>query len=165
MRAFYLSTWLMIGVALPVLPQGAPRLVREVSGVPADLYDTSNLVTNTSWMSGTILWNVVIVVFKEGMTAVQRSQIYRSIGAHRVYLDPDDGPPPLFYIVEINSDPDACTVHQAITVLHARPEVEDAFPEIVSSSDGDGGLDDIPGTPVGSGRDCPSGTDLLHGRD
>jgi hypothetical protein len=165
MRAYYLAVLLMVAIPLPVLTQDAPRRLREVRGVPADLYDTSNLVTNTTWMSGTILWNVVVVVFKQGVTAAQRSRIYELIGAHAVYLDPDDGPPPLFYIVEINPDPDACTVQQAITVLHAQPEVDDAFPEIVSSSDGDGGLDEIPGTPVGSGRECPSGTDLLHNRE
>jgi hypothetical protein len=165
MRAWYLAALLMAAIPLPVLSQDAPRRLREVRGVPVDLYDASNLVTSTSWMSGTILWNVVVVVFKQGVTAAQRPRIYELVGAHAVYLDSDDGPPSLFYIVEINPDPDACTVHQAITVLHAQAEVDDAFPEIVSSSDGDGGLDEIPGAPVGSGRECPSGTDLLHVRE
>jgi len=162
MRALCLAALLLVAIPRPVLSQGAPRPPREVSGVPADLYDTVNLVTNTSWMSGTILWNVVVVVFKEGVTAVQRSRIYELVGAHAVYLDINDGPPPLFYVVVINPDPDACTVQQAIALLHAQPEVDDAFPEMVVSLDDDGASGGVPGTPVGGGRECPSGTGLLR---
>jgi hypothetical protein len=162
MRAFYLTALLLTGIAVPLFSQEAPRPLSEVSGIPTDLYRASNLVTNTTWMSGTVLRNVVVIAFMDGVTAEERSRIYRLVGAHAVYLDPDDGPLPLFYIVEINTHPDACTVQQAITLLEYQPEVKSAYPEMVASFDEDGGLGDVLNTPIGSRSECPSGTGLLH---
>lgn len=146
------------------MSQGAPPQLEEITGIPTDLYRASNLVTNTALMSGTILRNVVVIGFKEGITAEQRSRLYGLIGAHAVYLDPDDGPSPLFYIAVINDDPDACTVQQAITVLEGQSEVMSAYPEIVASFDDQEGLGDVLNTLVG-GRECPSGRELLNDRD
>jgi hypothetical protein len=105
MRAFYLAASLMVAIPLPVLSQEAARPLREVIGIPTDLYRASNLVTNPAWMSGTVLRDVVVIAFKEGVTAGQRSRLYELVGARAVYLDPDDGPPPLFYLAIINDDP------------------------------------------------------------
>ena len=155
----------MTGLPLPLLSQGAPLPLEEVTGIPTDLYRASNLVSNTAWMSGTVLRNVVVIAFKEGVTAEQRSRLYGLVGAHAVYLDPDDGPSPLFYMAVINDDPDACTVQQAITLLEQQPEVKSAYPEMVSSFDDNGGLGDVLDSAVGSGSECPSGRELLHDRD
>jgi hypothetical protein len=162
MRAFYLTALLLTGTAVPLFSQAARPPLREVSGIPVDLYRASNLVTNTPWMSGTVVRNVVVIAFAEGVSAEQRFRLYELIGAHAVYLDPDDGPLPLFYIAVINGHPDACTVLQAITVLEYQPEVKSAYPEMVASIDDNGGLGDLLGTPVGSGRECPSGRGLLQ---
>jgi hypothetical protein len=164
MRALYLSALLITGIPLPLLSQAVPPPFEEITGIPTDLYRASNLVTNTALMSGTILRNVVVIGFKDGVTAEQRSRLYGLVGAHAVYLDPDDGPSPLFYIAVINEDPDACTVQQAITVLEEQSEVMSAYPEIVASFDDQGGLGDVLNTLV-SGRKCPSGRELLNDRD
>jgi hypothetical protein len=165
MRAFYLTAFLMSGLPLPLFSQGAPLPLEEISGIPSDLYRASNLVTNTSLISGTILRNVVVIGFKDGVTAEQRSRLYGLVGAHAVYLDPADGPSPLFYIAVINDDPNACAVQQAITVLEEQPEVMSAYPEIVASFDDEQGLGDVLNTRLGSGRECPSGRELLHDQD
>lgn len=155
----------MTAVPLPLLSQGAPPPLEEVTGIPTDLYRASNLVSNTAWMSGTVLRNVVVIAFKEGVTAGQRSRLYGLVGAHAVYLDPDDGPSPLFYMAVINDDPDACAVQQAITLLEQQREVRSAYPEMVSTFDDAAGLGDVLHTAVGSGRECPSGSELLHDPD
>jgi hypothetical protein len=165
MRAFCLFALLVAGVPLPLLSQAVPPPLEEISGIPSDLYRASNLVTNSGLLSGTILRNVVVIGFKDGITAEQRSRLYGLVGAHAVYLDPEDGPSPLFYIAVINDDPDACAVQQAITVLEEQPEVMSAYPEIVASFDDEQGLGDVLNTLVGSGRECPSGRELLHDRD
>jgi hypothetical protein len=165
MRTLYLAASLMIGIPLPMLSQGAARPVREVTGIPTDLYRASNLVTNALWMSGTVLRNVVVIAFKVGVTAEQRSRLYGLVGAHAVYLDPEDGPPPLFYMVVVNADPDACGVRQAMVVLQERREVKAAYPEMVSTFEDNSGLGDVLNAAVGSGRECPSGTELLQNRD
>jgi hypothetical protein len=163
--AGYLTALLMTGLPLPLLSQGAPLPLEEVTGIPTDLYRASNLVSNTGWVSGTVLRNVVVIAFKEGVTAGQRSRLYGLVGAHAVYLDPDDGPPPRFYMAVVNPDPDACTVQHAITVLEQQPEVKSAYPEMVSTFEDAAGLGDVLHTAVGSGRECPSGRELLHDRD
>jgi hypothetical protein len=143
--------------------QETSRHLKEQVGLRADLYKAQNLVTNTRWMSGTILRNVVVVGFKEGVTALQRERLYRLVKAQAVYIDAEDSSPPLYYLVIFKSHPDGCTVKQATELLSAQPEIQSADAEMVFDPATVGGFtEDVADTPLGSGRECPSGTALLR---
>jgi len=108
--------------------------------MPRWYYSDSTWVRNTPRAGGTITDRIVVVSFRNGVTAEQRAAVYRRVAAH----------------------PEACGVEQAIKVLEQVPEIDLAAPDDHGVGTGDGQIAPAPGGRQSQGTPCPEGTSLLR---
>ncbi|HWH03615.1 MAG TPA: hypothetical protein VN674_08005 [Gemmatimonadales bacterium] len=144
------------------------RFSGEPMGTDADWSADSNLVSDPSWISGTVAKNVLTVAFKQGTSMARQEALIASV--HGEVIDEmdvriSDVSPE--YTIRVPTHPDACGVKQALDFLNKAPEVEMAIPELVfttdqnSTVDPGSGLIPAPATHHGSSHPCPPGVSLL----
>lgn len=117
--------------AVPAVPIPPP------DGVPDSIYHPSRWVRGT-WISGTYVRDVVLVLFRPGTPQHERRAALervngRVVGGRR--LSGEDG----LYVIQVGSPGEDDAVRVAITALRKLPQVISATPEFV-----DGGL--VPGS-------------------
>ena len=144
------------------------RFSGEPMSTDADWSADSNLVSDPSWISGTVAKNVLTVAFKKGTSMARQEALIASV--HGEVIDEMDvrisGVSPE-YTIRVPTHRDACGVKQAVDFLKKAPEVEMAIPELVfttdqhSTVDPGAGLIPAPATHHGSSHPCPSGVSLL----
>lgn len=98
--------------------------------IPGWIYAESNLETNSSYMSGTFVRNIVVILFTPGATQAQRQEAIdliagQVVGGNRTM--PTGGE----YFIRIEDDGTAAALFRAIERLEALPQVEYAVPEQV----------------------------------
>jgi hypothetical protein len=98
--------------------------------VPGGLYARQNIVRNAPWVAGPILRDVALVQFHLGTSQEARQAAVdrvggRVVGGARVFGD--DG----IYLVRVPSEPGACALGRALSVLNRMPQVAAASPEML----------------------------------
>jgi hypothetical protein len=156
-----LATLLLQFLAAASIAAQGGRL-SEQAQMPRWYYSDSTWVRNTPWAGGTITDRIVVVSFRNGVTAEQRAAVYRRVNARAVYYEKAELDPPLFYMIEVAAHPEACGVKQAIKVLEQVPEIDLAAPDDHGVGTGDGQIVPATGGRQSQRTTCPEGTSLLR---
>jgi hypothetical protein len=108
---------------------------------PGALYARRNIVRNAPWVSGPILRDVALVQFHVGTSQEARQAAVDRVGGRVVggVRFGDDG----IYRVRVPSEPGACALGRALSVLDRMPQVAAASPEML----GMGTVDTVPAGP------------------